>query len=256
MSTKQLPSIKDIYSDVPMQSKQNDLNILLNHQPKPTWCKTHPTIKRKVNGEQMPYYYIPVERIEWLLTTLFLEWKVEIKQTLLIANSVTVIVRLHYKNPISGEWLWNDGIGACPLQTESGAGAIEFNKMRSAAVMMAAPAAESYAMKDAAEKIGKIFGKDLNRADQVAYDNLQDKFEYELKATDEQVNYITTMLHRMPDELRLTIENEMADYTKDQAQMCITMMLDSIVNPIEYGENYQAADIHAKLDDVMNDERK
>ena len=34
------------------------------------------------------------------------------------------------------------------------------------------PAAESYAVKDAAEKIGKIFGKDLNRADQIVYDEL------------------------------------------------------------------------------------
>jgi len=38
--------------------------------------------------------------------------------------------------------------------------------------MKAAPAAESYAVKDAAEKIGKIFGKDLNRADQIVYDEL------------------------------------------------------------------------------------
>ena len=39
-------------------------------------------------------------------------------------------------------------------------------------VMKAAPAAESYAIKDAAEKIGKLFGKDLNRADKIMYDSL------------------------------------------------------------------------------------
>ena len=69
--------------------------------------------------------------------------------------------------------LYQDGIGACPLQTDQGAGAIEFNKIKSNAIMLAAPAAESYAFKDAAEKIGKIFGKDLNRKDEIGYMSLQ-----------------------------------------------------------------------------------
>ena len=38
--------------------------------------------------------------------------------------------------------------------------------------MKAAPAAESYAVKDAAEKIGKLLGKDMNRADRIMYDTL------------------------------------------------------------------------------------
>ena len=38
--------------------------------------------------------------------------------------------------------------------------------------MKAAPAAESYAIKDAAEKLGKIFGKDLNRKDVIGYESL------------------------------------------------------------------------------------
>jgi hypothetical protein len=37
---------------------------------------------------------------------------------------------------------------------------------------MSAPASESYAIKDAAEKIGAIFGKNLNRADRMSYDIL------------------------------------------------------------------------------------
>ena len=90
----------------------------------------------------------------------------------MIANSVVVTVRLHYQDVLSNETLWQDGIGAAPLQTDSGAGAIEWDKVKNDAVMKAAPAAESYAVKDAAEKIGKIFGKDLNRADKIMYDSL------------------------------------------------------------------------------------
>jgi hypothetical protein len=47
--------------------------------------------------------------------------------------------------------------------------------------MKAAPAAESFAVKDAAEKIGKLFGRDLNRADQILYDELAKLPEKETK---------------------------------------------------------------------------
>jgi hypothetical protein len=162
--SKNLPTIKELYDETELTvfEKQNALNVLLNHAPKPEWVKQHPMLSK--------VKYIPIERVEWLLTKLFFEWRVEIKAIQLIGNSVVVTVRLHYLNVVTGEWTYSDGVGASPLQTDKDAGAIEFDKLKSAAVMMAAPAAESYAVKDAAEKIGKIFGKDLNRADQIAYD--------------------------------------------------------------------------------------
>ena len=96
---------------------------------------------------------------------------------MLMANSSVVTVRLHYLDPISGEWDWQDGIGAAPLQTDKDAGATDWQKIKSDAVMKSVPAAESYAIKDAAEKLGKLFGKDLNRADKILYDTLQGKFD-------------------------------------------------------------------------------
>jgi hypothetical protein len=126
--------------------------------------------------------YLPIERIEWLLTRIFISWRVEIKDSKLIGNSVVVTVRLHYKSVVTGEWEYQDGIGASPLQTDKDAGAIEFNKLKSGAVQMAAPSAETYAIKDAAEKLGKLFGKDLNRKDTMNYDALANTFETEEKA--------------------------------------------------------------------------
>lgn len=160
-----LPAIKDlINADILQLEETNQLNILLNQQPPEKWLKVHPFVKN--------LKYLPIERIEYLLTRIFFKWRVEIKKTQLIGNSVVVEVRLHYFNPISNEWDWQDGVGASPLQTDSGSGAIEFNKLKSGAVMMAAPAAKSYAVKDAAEQIGAIFGKNLNRADKANYDEL------------------------------------------------------------------------------------
>jgi hypothetical protein len=97
-----------------------------------------------------------------------------VKESGILANSVQVIIRLYYIDPVSGDWDWQDGIGASPLQTNAGAGAIDFNQIKNAAVMMAAPAAESFAVKDAAEKLGKIFGKDLNRKDEISYADLNE----------------------------------------------------------------------------------
>jgi len=164
-----LPSIAEIYNNdtMPVIMKDSLFQVLVNQEPKEDWILIHPITKDK---------YIPIERIEWLLTNIFLNWKVEIKTVQLMANSVVVTVRLHYYNHASKEWTYQDGVGAAPLQTDKGAGAIEFDKIKSSAVQIGAPAAESYAVKDAAEKIGKLFGKDLNRKQFIVFDSLEDKY--------------------------------------------------------------------------------
>lgn len=156
---KKLPAIADLYQDVELSAKKNDLNILVNQSPKKEWIKQN----KFANNTS----YIPIATIEYLLTAIYQVWRVEIKNVVVIANSVVITVRLHVQNPISMEWDWQDGIGASPIQTEKGAAATDFTKVNTSAVQMAAPAAESYAIKDAAEKLGKLFGKDINRKDVV-----------------------------------------------------------------------------------------
>jgi hypothetical protein len=165
MEKKQLPVLAELYDgDIELKKEQNKLNILLNQPPKSDWIKEHPFAK----GVK----YIPIGRVEFLLTRLFLKWHVEVKAIQTVANSVVVTVRLHYQNIEDDAWSWQDGIGAAPIQTEKDCGAMDWDKVRTDSVMKAAPAAESYAIKDAAEKIGKIFGKDLNRKDEIIYDTL------------------------------------------------------------------------------------
>lgn len=171
-----LPTIEDLRAEPETIEKNNQLNVLLNNNPKQEWLKEHPIIKvqKTVNGQkvELPYIYLPIERIEWLLTRIYTKWNVEIISYNMIANSVCVHVRLHYLNPITNEMEFQDGIGAAPLQTNKDAGAIDWNNIKSSAVQIALPAAESFAVKDAAEKLGKLFGKDLNRADQISYAGL------------------------------------------------------------------------------------
>lgn len=171
-----LPVLSELYADTAMVIKQNELNLLLNQPPAQTWISNHPIIKKVIINEAgqkvtVPAQYIPIERLEWLCTRIFSKYKTEIKHSYILANSVVVEIRFHYIDPITGEWEWTDGIGACPLQTDKDAGAIEFNKLKPASVQMAAPAAKTYAFKDAVESLGKLFGKDMNRAENVIYDS-------------------------------------------------------------------------------------
>lgn len=162
-----LPKIEDLYTDLELASKQNDLNKLLNFDPKPEWIKQN----KFANNSN----YIPVGIIEYLLTSIFIKWRVEVKSVQVIANSAVVAVRLYVLDPITGEWDWQDGVGASPIQTKQGAAATDFSQVNTAAVQMAVPAAESYAFKDAAEKFGKLFGKDINRAEMgVSYSQMMD----------------------------------------------------------------------------------
>jgi len=164
-AVRQLPTYDELVSgDIELKNKQVGTNLLLNREPPKEWLKEHPMAK----GVK----YLPIERVEYMLISIFKKWNVEVRQVQVIANSVVVTIRLYYQDVLSNEMLWQDGIGASPIQTDKGAGAMDWNHTKNDAVMKAAPAAESYAVKDAAEKIGKLFGKDMNRADKIMYDTL------------------------------------------------------------------------------------
>ncbi len=109
------------------------------------------------------------------MTSIFIDWWVEIRKSEIMANSVVLTIRLHYKNPINGEERYQDGIGAAPLRTNKGAKATDFTEIQDSSVMTGAPAAKSFAIKDAAELLGKLFGKDLNRRDTMSYESLKKK---------------------------------------------------------------------------------
>lgn len=179
-----LPTMADLHHDPVMAFKNDQLNLLLN-QPVPVkWQRDHPTAKKKNDqGQQVPMVYIPIDKIEFLLTRIFQEWHAEILREGVMFQSVYVTVRLHYRNPISGDWHFHDGVGAVAVQTDAGKPASDLAAIKSAAIMMALPAAKSYAIKDAAENLGILFGKDLNRKDTFGFVGLySDKDEIQKAA--------------------------------------------------------------------------
>jgi hypothetical protein len=167
---KLLPSLIELSHD-PVAAFNNDqLNLLLNQPVPQDWLKDHPTAKKKNDqGHEVPMQYIAIDRVEFLLTRIFQQWHVEVLREGVMFQSVYVTVRLHYRNPLTGDWHFHDGVGAVAVQTNKGKSAADLAEIKSAAVQMALPAAKSYATKDAAENLGILFGKDINRKDTFAF---------------------------------------------------------------------------------------
>lgn len=187
VTTKPLPTLQevydaidDLYGNKPLANKFNGLNLLINSEPKKEWLHDHPIATRMTlvdgNKVEVPIKYIPIGIVEYLLTFIYIKWRFEIKEVKLIANSLLTIGRLHVLDPVTNQWDWQDGEGAVPIQTKKGQSATDFENILTDAVMKAAPASESYAIKDAAEKFGRIFGKDLNREYYSDYKALNNKF--------------------------------------------------------------------------------
>jgi hypothetical protein len=138
-------------------------NFMLNQAPPTGWLKKHPVYNNS---------YLPIDKVEYLLTSLFGNWKVEVKEVKMIANSMQCTVRLYYWDSLINDFSWQDGVGAAPMQQDSGGG-----KLKANGVMLATPIAKTNAIKDAADTIGKLFGRDLNRKDTLNYDKEGEKFE-------------------------------------------------------------------------------
>lgn len=136
-------------------AQMDDFLVFLNQQPPSIFIEKHPMAK----GVD----YIPIEHTELTLDKIFQYWYVEILDTKQILNAVAVTIRLFYKHPISQEWLHQDGVGAVAIQTDKGETAANLAAVKSDAIMKALPAAKSFAIKDAADHIGNIFGRNLNR---------------------------------------------------------------------------------------------
>jgi len=225
-----LPTLSELYDDTSIIQKQNKLNLILNAEPKKEWIKQHPFVKN--------LNYLPIERVEYLLTMIFTKWRVEIKEVKLLANSIVTTVRVYVQDPISGDWDWQDGIGAMPIQVAKGSGATEFDKMNSSAVQIGSPASESFAIKDACEKFGRIFGKDLNRKDNISYDRLYQAVNMNETVNNpsltqeirESVNKATTLI-QLPEELPI---REVSIGEKEIAETHVRLAVNSITRYLKH----------------------
>jgi len=160
---RELPVLADLYKadDIATLFKTDQFNLLMNQAPEPKWIKENPYAGNSK--------YIPIGILETLLQRIFKEFRIEVMREGTMFNSVYVTIRLHYLNPVTGLWSYHDGVGSAQIQTAKGASAADLASINNNAVMMALPMAKSYAIKDACDHFGKLFGRDLNRKETMGF---------------------------------------------------------------------------------------
>lgn len=160
MSTHKIPTLAELHKGNPDAFDNDQVKTLLNVAPPQSWIKKHPM----TNGP-----YLPVDKVDYLLDSIYGRWELHINSISQIENSVVAIVTLKVWNPARNEWDYQDGGGAAPIQTDKESRASDMTAIKANGVQLAVPAAISYAKKDAADNYGKIFGRDLTRKDTLTF---------------------------------------------------------------------------------------
>lgn len=186
---RKVPTIQELYDDTDVAIKHDDLAVILNHEPPAAWIKEHPYIKG--------WKYLPIDKVEFMLTRLFKVYRISVLREGVAFNGVYVVVRVEYQHPVTGNMEWHDGIGALQLQTAKGKSPADLANINNGAVSMAFPIAKSLAVKDATDHIGKLFGRDLNRKDVIPYS--QDEKLHNVKRQKE-INRLRELIDRAGDK--------------------------------------------------------
>jgi hypothetical protein len=215
LTTKTKLTLQEIVKDENFAIELDSINHLLNQEVPPAWLVAHPFVKSK--GK--PLMYLPIDKVEYLLTKIFLKWKVEVLSVTQLFNSVAVTIRLHYYNIATGEMSYHDGVGAVGIQTDKGASASDLSSIKADAVMKALPAAKSYAIKDAADHLGKLFGRDVGRSNTLSHSISHSSDENPLEM-------IKTLLDgtEVSDEEYINIQRIITNQEKDSYQKAITLL--------------------------------
>jgi hypothetical protein len=161
-----LPALSELHYNSELATNLGYFKTYLNKKPAKDWVKQHPMLSA--------VKYLPIGTVETLMDKLFTEWRVEVISFQALFQSVAVHVRIHYVNPVTGEWSYTDGLGAVGMQTDKGKSAADLAAIKQDAIMKALPAAKSYAIKDAVHHLGDIFGRNLNRDGEQEYTNPYD----------------------------------------------------------------------------------
>lgn len=186
--------LEDVVDNTALAVKNDELKSYLNQDPPKKWLRPHPSATKKItlpNGmkQDTPAEFLPIDKHEILLDTIFQEWKIEVISAYTMFHSICVTVRVHYKHPITHEWMFHDGVGAQKAQSDKDK-PFNADTIKANAVQIGLPAAKSFAIKDATEHLGKLFGRDINRAATLAFEGAYAKAEANKDKSEERLELL------------------------------------------------------------------
>lgn len=184
-----------------ISKKVSILNNALRQEPMHVKNMKEEMKKKGLNpSNSQDYEYVSIGVVEEALRQIFFrQIDFVIKQSYRDLNSFIVVSRIKYKCPISHEMRTVDGIGAKVLQQDAGAKVQDFNMtMKANALELGVGIAYSRSIKNAAKKLGKLFGASLNRDDEM--DNVI-VFNKEVMAKSQDLEKQVTDLYNEKKEL-------------------------------------------------------
>jgi len=161
--------------------------------------------------------YIPIAVIEQRLDEMYAGlWSVDTCQIQVIANSVVCTLCLKVMHPIAKMILRRSGVGAIPIQLNKGESEMSFSTIKSDAIRKNAPAAKSQALRNAAQSLGAIFGRNLNREDIADYQPISEQVEKFEPLMLEALSLLTTSseTEKMKDSIEKQIHRAGTDKLK------------------------------------------
>jgi len=153
-NNSQLASMADAEQIKEFRKRIESFTRTINRAPDPTKIQNH-------QGAN----YIPISTVEKDLDKVYFGLvQYELISFHHVLNEVVVIARIKVFHPVINQWMHYDGIGAGLLQQDANTKVSDFiYHKKGNAMKLAAPNAYAEAIKNAAKKIGKRFGSDLNR---------------------------------------------------------------------------------------------
>ncbi len=159
---KAIQILKDLINGVAVEVTGEVLTELLKLNPPKEWIEQREI--ETVEGTKT-YDYLPIDKVEYLLHAIFSRHKIEILSQSSGVSGAWISVRVHYLIKGETEYMFHDGTGAEPVSPKN-----------QGYIRTAFPIAKSFAIKDACDHLGNLFGANLNRKDVV-------QFTPEVKAT-------------------------------------------------------------------------
>lgn len=145
---------EDVTNIQDFREKLVNFTKLLNAKPKPEKIQKH-------EG----YEYLPISVVEKDLDKMFFGLvQYECVSYNQIFNEIACHARIKVFHPVIQQWVTYDGLGSAVIQQDAKTKVIDFNLYKKQnALQLALPKAYAEAIKNAAKKIGKRFGADINR---------------------------------------------------------------------------------------------
>jgi hypothetical protein len=118
----------------------------------------------KTNAQANNSKYLPISFIQNKLDEVYVGlWNFEMVREQVVANEVIGVGVLEVFHPIAQIWIKRSGTGAVMIQQQKGAEITDISKKYKNTLVKDFPHLEAACLTSAAKKLGKMFGRDLNR---------------------------------------------------------------------------------------------